>query len=560
MRNDVLYACFDLDVAPPGYNFLNFLVLADIAREELGLATVHVVFVPGEADGFRREDIEYPLVNKEWRLRQICTPALCLLPTCTGHTVCASRDEAVTLLDGRAQHVFPFGYQVDLPVPDHDYIRIVQSAAAGQRIDRLQAPGQARLYVKNWLNAVAGDRRVVTITLRESTYDVHRSSTNENWIALAKEIEARGFCPVLVRDTERLFETQPAEFDGVPVFPHAAVNLELRAALYAEAYLNTGINQGPWTLWHFLAEVPYLCVYIIDRMLEGWHVYHIDGSGFTVGEDMPFARGCQVTYWGDDHLEDLRREFWALVDRLEAGDHRRSARTGGEPSGQSGFELADRYRDNGQYAHALAIYRSMLDQDPDNLQVQFRAAVVSFEAGDFESAVNYLVQPLAALGPEPAVIDILVRAKTKLGATDQALALLELGIAEHPDDCGLLERQGDVLIDQSRAADARDCFRRALQLQPDSPVLAKKLADVSLQLGEINDAIRLYAGLIKDHPISVVIIECLARALKLAGRDGLAADCYEVSTALRSGREPSVDRLDQVIADCLQNENDSEAA
>ena len=560
MSDHTLYACFELDIAPPAYNFLNFLVLADIAREELGLARVHVIFVPGTGDGFRHEDIEYPVVNKEWRLRQICLAGLCLLPACRSHTLCASREEAADLLAARARHVYPFGYRVDDPRADHDYGRIVQAAAAGHRIDRLEAPEQARIYVRDWMRGVAGDRPVVTITLRESSYDVHRSSTNGNWIELAREMQQRGYCPVMVRDTETAFEADSGAFAGIPMFPHAAVNLELRAALNAEAFLNTGINQGPWTLWHFLREIPYLCVYVIDRMFDGWHDYHIDRSGFTVGENMPFARGCQVTYWGDDHLDDLRREFWTLVDRIEAGEHQRGPAGMDLARGVGPIELAERYRENEQHAHALAIYRKLLDENPDDLQIQFRAAVVSFEAGEFQATVDHLAQPLAALGAEPAMIDIMARAKTKLGEVEQALALLELGLAEHPDDCGLLERHGDVLIVQCRAAEARDCFRRALDLQPDSPILARKLADVCLQLSRIEDAIRLYAGLIKDDSIGVIVIESLARALKLAGRHVQAADCYEVSIALRSGQEPSMERLELVVADCLRNKDDSEAA
>ncbi len=560
MSDQTLYACFELDIAPPAYNFLNFLVLADIAREELGLARVHVVFVPGTGDGFRHEDIEYPVVNKEWRLRQICLAGLCLLPACRSHTLCASREEAADLLAARARHVFPFGYRVDKPRADHDYGRIVQAAAAGHRVDRLEAPEQARIYVREWLRGVAGDRPVVTITLRESSYDVHRSSNNGNWIALAREMRQRGYCPVVVRDTETVFAADSDAFAGIAMFPHAAVNLELRAALNAEAFLNTGINQGPWTLWHFLREIPYLCVYVIDRMFEGWHDYHIDRSGFTLGENMPFARGCQVTYWGDDRLPDLRREFWALVDRIEAGEHQRGP-AGTVPDRCDGpLELAERYRENEHYDHALAIYRKLMDENPDDLQVQFRAAIVSFEAGEFAAAVDYLTQPLAVLGPEPTVVDVMARAKFRLGRLDETLALLDQALDLHPDDSGLLERRGDVLLEKCNISEARECFRRALERQPESPPLAKKLAEASFLSGRVDDAIGLYARLIRDHRVSVVVIEDLARALKRVGREKLAADCYEIGIAVRSGRKPAPELLKHVIAECLQGKDDSAAA
>ncbi|MDP6566870.1 MAG: hypothetical protein QF578_18725, partial [Alphaproteobacteria bacterium] len=264
MSQGVLYAFYDLEITWATYDSINFLVLADIERERRGLEHVHVVIVPGRTNGFQ-DTAEYPDFNKEWRQRQIVISGIGLLPSARGHTVCQSRSQAEQLRRELARHVFPATYTVDEPYTDIYFATIVEHDAAGRRVDRLQAPAAARAEMRTWLDRIAHGRRVVTITLRECIYDDYRNSLTDNWLAFAREIQAEGFCPVIVRDTETTFETLPPEFDGLPVCPQAAVNMELRAALYAEAYLNTGINQGPFTLWHFMQEVPYLCCYIVGR-------------------------------------------------------------------------------------------------------------------------------------------------------------------------------------------------------------------------------------------------------------------------------------------------------
>ena len=48
---DTLYAFYDLGVAPITFDFLWFLVGAELERERRGLSAVHAVIVPGPLSG-----------------------------------------------------------------------------------------------------------------------------------------------------------------------------------------------------------------------------------------------------------------------------------------------------------------------------------------------------------------------------------------------------------------------------------------------------------------------------------------------------------------------------
>ena len=326
----LLYAYFDLDIAPPGFNIANFLVLADIEREKRDLAGIHVIIVAGSHDGYRKEDFEYPRYNKDWRVRNLVVPACALLASCESISVFGTRDEAEAFESNCPGPAFPEGYTVAIPTTNHQYAAINAAAAAGQRVTRLQPSDQARLYVKQWTEDHAGGRKVVTITLRGSSYDLNRNSDLDTWSEFARTLDAEIYFPVVIRDTERIADKLPPQLEGLTVLPEPAINLELRAALYEAAYLNSGINQRPWTLWHFIEDVRYLTIYIIDRMNEGWDYFHLDGSGFTKGEDMRWAGPLQRTYWGNDSLAEIIREFNEMVARIE-GQPTVGAESGGEP-------------------------------------------------------------------------------------------------------------------------------------------------------------------------------------------------------------------------------------
>jgi len=540
----VLYACFDLDIAPPGFNVLNFLVLADIARAELGLTAIHVLFVPGRADGFRAEDIEYPAINKQWRLRQICIAALSLLPSCCGHTVCASRGQAERLLAGQA-HVFPFGYGVDKPLADHDYSTIIRAAAAGHRVDRLQVPAQARIYARKWLERVAGGRRVVTITLRESSYDVHRSSRNDDWLAFARELAADGYCPVIVRDTECAF-ADDADCGDLPVFPHAAVNLELRAALYAEAWLNSGINQGPWTLWHFLPAVPYLCIYVIDRMYDDWHDYHINQTGFRVGADMPFARGVQVTFWGDDGLEHLRRAFHDVAARLDAGEHGH-AETPPAAIEESRLALAQRYQQSGQHRHALALYELLLAERPDDPVLRYHAGSACLDGSDHVRAAA-LLEPLAEqLGGDAGYLEALARLLTATGRGADAQAMLESALRTAPQAAVLRVRLAEALTAQGEWPLAAQRYVEAATLLPDDVGLRLQAGEACLAAGDAEAAIGQYIAIAKRGVLQAPVIAGLGRALDAAGLPDQAAICFRLSSGAGGGGADALAPLTAVL-------------
>ena len=116
---DVLYAFYDLGVAPITFDFLWFLVGAELERQRCGCTSIHAVIVPGRRAGLRKEnpELESSLdpVARGARVNAILTPACALLPSISGVTVASSRTQAEQLVTLAGAAVFPARYEPSFP-------------------------------------------------------------------------------------------------------------------------------------------------------------------------------------------------------------------------------------------------------------------------------------------------------------------------------------------------------------------------------------------------------------------------------------------------------------
>src|SRR5260370_21013212 len=172
--HEVLFAFYDLQVAPVTFDFLWFLAAADLERRRLGLKSVHTVIVPGGHDGVRRERDDYELVidatARQARIQNILIQACRGLPSCGGLTLATSLAEAAFLRSVVARHILPVDYELALPVFPGPH-SCLQAAHQGQNgIACLRAPAEELRAVDAWAKTHAGSRRLVAITLRRYSY------------------------------------------------------------------------------------------------------------------------------------------------------------------------------------------------------------------------------------------------------------------------------------------------------------------------------------------------------------------------------------------------------
>jgi len=247
----ILSAFYDLGASPNTFDILVFLVLAEIERREARCDAMHLYIVPGPNQGFRGDTDVSNLTRQQYIQRNVLLSSHALMPSCAGVTLCSSREaveeqlRAATIGEDPRLLVFPTGYSVHLPQAHYHFFRIVERWQRGIAVPPLQPSRHALEMVNASLRQWCGDRKVLTVTLRETAVQAERNSNLEAWGRFVASLDKDEYAVLVLRDLEKIHEALPPAFANCLPYPEAVISVELRAALYQLAYLNLCINNGP---------------------------------------------------------------------------------------------------------------------------------------------------------------------------------------------------------------------------------------------------------------------------------------------------------------------------
>ncbi len=317
--NDVLHAFYDLEVSPATFNIVAFLILAELRRKEEECAYMHVAIVPGANNDFREDHFDpgYDINNMRWRLKNVLVPCCWLLPSCRQVTVFATRQEAMAFQNAMTKHVFPKRYTVTLPIARYMDKFVVKEAFRGSEIPSLQSTPQAIAFAKDWIKSNAKGRKVVSITLRESSYEKQRNSCLGEWRKFVLALDTKAYCPVVIRDTETALTSLPVELNDLLIFREASWNIELRLAFYELSFLNLCISNGPTHLLFYDRKTAYIFFKILSPSSGYTAALFYRQIGLKPGSQPPWAAPFQRMVWKDDNADVILEEFTKMCATIE---------------------------------------------------------------------------------------------------------------------------------------------------------------------------------------------------------------------------------------------------
>lgn len=280
---DASYVCYNVANGPLGFDFLVWLIDAEMTRVREGapgpLVVAFFMGRDGEARVTRR-DREAWVVN-------VFRPAVRMLG--------AVEDAAA--LHGRNKPVFV----------TRD---IVAAARKGEAVPRFQASKEAMATAARFLDA--GDRPPVTITLRESRHWPHRNSNLAAWTRFADGLIAAGETVIFVRDTARADEP----LAGYRTCETASTDLEVRAALYQSARANLFVGNGPAALALFGGR-PWLQFITVEpdgsSFAPNTATFWAKHAGVPAGGQYPWAAPDQRMVWAPDSYENISAAWRQLA-------------------------------------------------------------------------------------------------------------------------------------------------------------------------------------------------------------------------------------------------------
>ena len=311
---NALYAFYDLKVSGADFDFFGFLMPAEWTRRQIKADHLHLVFVFAENKNFL-PGRQHDQVHRNWRLNNLILPCVALLPSAKTITICTTREEAQALYDRVKGPIFPEGYTVKDPVGRWEPSWNLLLANQGHNVKYLEATQQSRDYIDGWAERERGDKKMIVITLRKSSHQKQRNMDYNEWSILANNLRDEGYFVVIVPDTEQAMGIMPPEFFSFPSMPPAAMNLELRMALYEAAYLCLFVSNGPAAMAFYNRNVQFIQFLAKEFIYDSSHLERF--HGILIGHDDPSLNTFQHLVWKEHTADIMYEEFCKMTSLID---------------------------------------------------------------------------------------------------------------------------------------------------------------------------------------------------------------------------------------------------
>lgn len=498
----VLYAFYDLQICTVTFDFLSFLLRAELRRIQVGCKSLHIVFVPGADDGFRMMHLSGDI--SRWRLQNMHIAACSFLSSIKGITVCPTRAQATSIEDNLASNIFPVDYTthifdsqkaIQASIDAFMFAGVVIRHLKGDEVPVLTPTLRAQQYVREWYEKHANGRKVIAITLRESPNDPARNSNLDAWARFAATIDENEFLPVIIRDTDAVFLPVPQELKGLCHFNEAAIDLDLRLAFYESAFLNMLVNNGPLQICYLNPKIRYLAYKMFNVTNDADEKATCAVYGIPIGGQLPMATPFQRVIWDDDNYETLMKSFTETSCAINEAFRRKQLKRiekrhchGRDES----FRIAVTLHEVSWYKHALDIYEHLLTIDRHDVEVATMRGLALLHLGRSEEAKTAL-KSCHECKPELTQCSFnLALAETSTGNTIAAIEILERLKNSASTLKGIPGCLGKLYLSEKRFEEAADTFSAVVGSDPFDWRTWLHLAACQEELGRSKRALSSY--------------------------------------------------------------------
>ena len=334
LENRTLKVFYDLQEYPTTFDCLQFFASANIVRQFYSLKYMQINIVLGSGRQFRRlsrKDATLSYADKFWRLHKIVESSARLVKNCAGVNVFHNRNDAERFWQTiQAPRLFPPDYTVQKP--NYSFILTLSTLKArsvfmenrnGKEPDMgVFEPSEAALAAfDDWKAFKKIDKPIVSMTLRTSRHEQERNANILQWRDFANYARERGFVPVGIPDTEVALSIDVGDLPkDLYWYPMAALDPDLRAALYRRSFISMSTGGGPAHLLPYMNDTNYMIFMHPNRFFAS--VQNEEQWKGTMGIDwlgqFPWSTPTQQFVWKEDTFENIRNSFEDMLKLFPA--------------------------------------------------------------------------------------------------------------------------------------------------------------------------------------------------------------------------------------------------
>ncbi|NTV46949.1 MAG: tetratricopeptide repeat protein [Chlorobiales bacterium] len=195
------------------------------------------------------------------------------------------------------------------------------------------------------------------------------------------------------------------------------------------------------------------------------------------------------------------------------------------------FQMAMAHHQRGELSQAEALYRHILQQEPNHADALHFLGVLAHQVEQHEAAVSLINQAIGVCADSSPMYCNLGLALQALGKLDAAVASYRQALLLRPDYAQAYYNLGNALQVQGKLDEAFENYQQALSLNPDFAIAHNNLGNVFKQQNNLDAAITSYRAALAAKPDYVEAHNNLGIALQAQGKFELAIISYRAALA-----------------------------
>ena len=312
LKNELLYAFYDMSTSLASFDIYRFALVAEAERRIKGLKQIHFIIVPKRS--IRPGSINVYVMHDEedikWRIDHILIPILNCIPSTIGVSNLAYREEVNNFLSVDSRQIYPSGYSLKNVNKMVTFSETIKYISSPNDFSFFETSSQSIEMVANYIKEFVGNKKIITITLREYGYPDKRNNNLIEWEKFINSLDTTIYYPIIIRDTYKSTTKLPLSLRKISDFPLASIDIGIRVALYKVAYLNFCVPNGPTVLLFHIKGCHTLLIRHNDDSVHSVSKHTVELDGFPEDEQPIFAEeGKQYVYWGEETYDNITDAF-----------------------------------------------------------------------------------------------------------------------------------------------------------------------------------------------------------------------------------------------------------